>query len=387
MRPRHVVFALLVFTAGVLAGRLLLDGARTEPSGLDRERSPGAATSAVAAVSAPSAAAAATTPLPDGLSTEEKRDIEVFRRVQPSVAFLASIALRRDFFSLDIQQIPQGAGSGFVWDKQGHIVTNFHVIQEGDRFSVTLSDQSEWEAKVVGIAPDKDLAVVRITAPADKLVPLARGTSKNLLVGQRVLAVGNPFGLDHSLTVGVLSALGRELRSPAGRRIRDVIQTDAAINPGNSGGPLLDSSGRLIGVNTAIFSPSGAFAGIGFAVPVDTVSRLVPQLIARGRAVQAGIGVSLIPDRYNSQLRIEGVAIAEVSPDGPAGRAGLQGAQMRARRVVLGDVVVAVDGNPIKGEDDLRDAFEAAGVGATVTLTVVRSGAKRDVRVQLVQIN
>jgi S1-C subfamily serine protease len=300
--------------------------------------------------------------------------------------FVASIALRRDIFSLDIHQIPRGAGSGFVWDRQGHIVTNFHVIQEGDRFAVTLADQSEWEAKIVGLAPEKDLAVVRIEAPADKLVPLGRGTSENLVVGQRVLAVGNPFGLDHSLTVGVLSALGRELRSPAGRRIRDVIQTDAAINPGNSGGPLLDSSGRLIGINTAIFSPSGAFAGIGFAVPADTVSRLVPQLIARGRAVQPGIGVALVPDRYNRQLGIQGAAIAEVSPDGPAGRAGLQGVQMRARRAVLGDVIVAVDGKPIRGEDDLRDAFEAAGVGAGVTLTVVRSGARRDVRVRLVEV-
>jgi S1-C subfamily serine protease len=268
------------------------------------------------------------------------------------------------------------------------VVTNFHVIQEGDAFAVTLADQSEWEAKVVGAAPDKDLAVLRIKAPPERLVPLARGTSGRLLVGQRVLAVGNPFGLDQSLTIGVVSALGRELRSPSGRRIRDVIQTDAAINPGNSGGPLLDSSGRLIGVNTAIFSPTGASAGIGFAVPVDTVRRLVPQLIARGRAVQAGIGITLIPERYNAQLGIEGVAIAEVAPDGPAGKAGLTGVTLtRTRRVVLGDRIVAVDGKPVRSEDDLRDAFEAAGVGKQVTLTVVRERGRREVRVQLVQVN
>ena len=327
-------------------------------------------------------------PLPEGLTPEEKRDIEVFRRAQASVVFITTIALRRDVFTMDVQQIPQGAGSGFVWDRQGHIVTNFHVIQEGNAFAVALSDQSEWEAKVVGIAPEKDLAVLRIKAPPERLVPLTRGTSRTLLVGQRVLAVGNPFGLDHSLTTGVVSALGRELRSPSGRRIRDVIQTDAAINPGNSGGPLLDSSGRLIGVNAAIFSPSGASAGIGFAVPVDTVTRLVPQLIARGRAIQAGIGVSLVPDRYNAQLRIDGVAIAEVAPDGPAGRAGLQGVQLtRTRRLILGDRIVAVDAKPVKSEDDLRDAFEAAGVGKTVTLTVVRDGARREVRVQLVQVD
>jgi len=242
--------------------------------------------------------------------------------------------------------------------------------------------------KVVGVAPEKDLAVLRIKAPPEKLAPLTLGTSSTLLVGQRVLAVGNPFGLDHSLTIGVVSALGRELRSPNGRRIRDVIQTDAAINPGNSGGPLLDSSGRLIGVNAAIYSPSGASAGIGFAVPVDTVKRLVPQLIARGRAIQAGIGVSLVPDRYNAQLKIDGVAIAEVTPDGPAGRAGLQGVQLtRSRRLILGDRIVAVDGKPVKSEDDLRDAFEAAGVGKTVTLTVVRDTARRQVRVPLVQID
>ncbi len=331
--------------------------------------------------------APAAPPLPEGLSPEERRDIEVFRRARPSVVYITSIALRRDLFTLDVEQIPQGTGSGFVWDRQGHIVTNFHVIQEGQAFAVTLADQSEWDARVVGVAPEKDLAVLRIKAPSDRLVPLPRGASRSLLVGQRVLAVGNPFGLDHTLTVGVVSALGRELRSPSGRRIRDVIQTDAAINPGNSGGPLLDSSGRLIGVNTAIFSPSGAFAGIGFAVPVDTVTRLVPQLIAHGRAIHAGIGVTLVPDAYREQLGIEGVAIAEVAPGGPAARAGLQGVRItRTRRLVLGDRIVAVDGKPVRSADDLLDAFEAAGVGRTVTLTVVRGTARREVKVPLVQV-
>lgn len=325
--------------------------------------------------------------LAEGLTPEERRDIEVFRRARGAVVFITSVALRRDLFTMDVLQIPQGTGSGFVWDRQGHIVTNFHVIQQGDVLAVTLADQSEWEAKVAGVAPDKDLAVLRIRAPADRLTPLPLGSSKNLLVGQRVLAIGNPFGLDHSLTVGVVSALGRELRSPSGRRIRDVIQTDAAINPGNSGGPLLDSSGRLIGVNTAIYSPSGAFAGVGFAVPVDTVSRLVPQLIARGRVVQAGIGVTLIPERFNAQLGIEGVAIAEVLPDGPAARAGLRGATVtRGRRVVLGDRIVAVEGRPVRSEDDLRDAFEAAGVGRAVTLTVVRDSTRRQVTVTLAPV-
>jgi S1-C subfamily serine protease len=377
VKLRSFVIILLVFGAGFAAGQSLPGSRGPHAPDAPPGREPGIAQ-----------VPAALAPLPPGLSPEEQRDIEVFRRAQPSVVFITSIALRRNLLSFDVQQIPQGTGSGFVWDRQGHIVTNFHVVQEGDAFAVTLADQSEWEAKVVGAAPEKDLAVIRIKAPPEKLVPLSPGVSKTLIVGQRVLAVGNPFGLDHSLTVGVVSALGRELRSPSGRRIRDVIQTDAAINPGNSGGPLLDSSARLIGVNSAIYSPSGASVGIGFAVPVDTVTRLVPQLIAGGRVAQAGIGVTLIPDRYNPQLGIDGVALAEVTPNGPAARAGLTGAQMtRGRRVVLGDRIEAVDGKPVRSEDDLRDAFEAAGVGGTVTLTVARARERRDVRIQLVAVN
>jgi S1-C subfamily serine protease len=324
---------------------------------------------------------------PQELSPEERRTIEIFRRARPSVVFITSVALRRDLFTLDVQQIPSGTGSGFIWDREGHVVTNFHVIQQGDAFSVTLADQSEWDARVIGTAPEKDLAVLKIRAPRERLTPLAPGTSRTLLVGQHVYAVGNPFGLDHSLTTGVVSALGRELRSPSGRRIRDVIQTDAAINPGNSGGPLLDSGGRLIGVSTAIFSPTGASAGIGFAVPVDAVTRLVPQLIARGRAIVAGIGATFIPERFNAAVGVkDGVAIADVQTDGPAAKAGLTGAQLtRSRRVVLGDRIVAVDGKPVRSEDDLRDAFEAAGVGATITLTVIHQTVRRDVRVSLAQ--
>lgn len=381
MRATSLIALVVAFVLGLVAGRAVPGdrGMRgSEPGAPSGPTPPGMVLVPRATVG----------PLPEGVSTEEKRDVEVFRRSRPSVVYITSLALRRAPLSFDVQQIPRGTGSGFVWDQQGHVVTNFHVIQQGDAFAVTLADQSEWDAKVVGAAPDKDVAVLRIKAPSEKLVPLAPGSSRGLAVGQRVLAVGNPFGLDHSLTVGVVSALGRELRSPNGRRIRDVIQTDAAINPGNSGGPLLDSSGRLIGVNTAIFSPSGAFSGIGFAVPVDTVARLIPQLITHGRIAQAGIGVTLIPEGYNAQLDVDGVAIADVFPDGPAARAGLQGAQVtRARRVILGDRIVAVDGKAVKSEDDLRDAFEAAGIGSTVTLTVVRDRSRRDVRVPLVAID
>jgi S1-C subfamily serine protease len=381
VKAHSLIAALIVFALGLVVGRAipadrLARGPEPGPSG-------GGTPPGMVLVPAASLA-----PLPEGMGPEEKRDVEVFRRARNSVVYITSLALRRSPLSFDVQQIPQGTGSGFVWDQEGHVVTNFHVTQQGDAFSVTLSDGTEWDAKVVGAAPDKDVAVLRLKAPREKLIPLVRGNSQGLVVGQRVLAVGNPFGLDHSLTVGVVSALGRELRSPNGRRIRDVIQTDAAINPGNSGGPLLDSSGRLVGVNTAIFSPSGAFSGIGFAVPVDTVTRLVPQLIAKGRVATAGIGITLIPARYNAQLGVDGVGIADVLPDGPAARAGLQGAQVTpARRVVLRDRIVAVDGKLVKSEDDLRDAFESAGVGGTVTLTVARGRERRDVKVSLIAVD
>jgi S1-C subfamily serine protease len=379
MRLRTLVAVVVIFGLGIAVGRVM-------PSDrVARAPQPGPSTAPPGTVLVP---AASLGPLPEGLGADEKRDIEVFRRARASVVFITSLAMRRGLLSFDVQQIPQGSGSGFIWDQQGHVVTNFHVIQESQALAVTLSDQSEFEAKVVGAAPDKDIAVLRIAAPREKLVPLAPGSSQGLLAGQRVLAVGNPFGLDQSLTVGVVSALGRELKSPSGRRIRNVIQTDAAINPGNSGGPLLDSSGRLVGVNTAIFSPSGAFAGIGFAVPVDTVARLVPQLIAKGRIAQAGIGVTLIPHQYNAQLGIDGVAIGEIVEGGPADKAGLQGAQVaRGRRVVLGDRILAVDGVAVKSEDDVRDAFETAGVGKTVTLTIGRGRERRDVQIQLVALN
>jgi S1-C subfamily serine protease len=315
------------------------------------------------------------------------RTLEAVRRAADSVVYITNIARRRDFFTLDVFEAPQGSGSGFVWDQEGHLVTNFHVIEGGSRFSVVLADQSEWDAEVVGAAPDKDLAVLRIAAAREHLPPLPLGRSADLVVGQQVLAIGNPFGLDHTLTVGVVSALGRELRSPGGRLIRDVIQTDAAINPGNSGGPLLDSAGRLIGINAAIFSPSGASAGIGFAVPVDAVRELVPQLIARGRPIQPGIGIQALAENYTRRLGVEGVVIQGVQDDSPAERAGLEGMRSSDRGgYVLGDIIVAVDGTPVAGLDDMVDAFEAKAVGERVRLTVERDGERREVDVELVEL-
>jgi len=377
---RNFTSLLLAVLVGAGAGWLILHSRRSAPPH---------PTPVVAGPAAPSTTSTPVEagPLPGDLSPEEQRVIGIFREASAAVAFITSVEFRRDVFSLNVMEIPRGTGSAFVWDDEGHIVTNYHVVQGGDAFSVTLADQSDWDAKVVGVAPDKDLAVLHIEAPASALHTLPLGESKNLVVGQTVLAVGNPFGLDHSLTVGVVSALDRELRSPGGRIIRGVIQTDAAINPGNSGGPLLDSQGRLVGVNSAIYSPSGAFAGIGFAIPVDTVKRLVPQLIENGKPILPGIGVSLVPDAYVKRADLEGAAIYEVNPDLPAGKAGLKGVYRdRQGHLRFGDLITDVNGKPIESSDDLFYTFEAAGVGARVTLTVDRDGKSRKVEVTLVAL-
>jgi S1-C subfamily serine protease len=321
------------------------------------------------------------------LTDEEARNIEIFRRASGSVVYITSIARYRSFF-FDETQI-QGSGTGFFWDDEGHIVTNYHVIEDANRFSVTFGeDRASYEAQVVGIAPEKDLAVLKIRAPRERLVPLELGRSSTLMVGRKVLALGNPFGLDQTLTVGVISALGRELRSPAGRTIHDVIQTDAAINPGNSGGPLLDSSGRLIGVNTAIYSPSGGSAGIGFAVPVDTVRRLVPQLIRYGKPIEAGIaGVQWLSDHLAARSGIEGAVVRSVRPRSQAASLGFEGISAgRFGRYFVGDVIVAVDGEPVESVDDLRDRFEAAGVGGRVELEIERGRERLVIEVELVRV-
>jgi S1-C subfamily serine protease len=388
MKLRTFVVILGVFALGLLAGRGLTSALRSDPVPVSAQP-----TRTVTPVSAPATSdaplASGFEPLPSGLTGEERRTIEVFRGASRSVVYIDSERIRRSRFSFNVMKIRQGSGSGFVWDRDGHVVTNFHVIENGNRFIVTLADKSQWEAKVVGYAAHKDLAVLRIEAPAERLEPLERGRSRDLIVGQRVMAIGNPFGLDHTLTVGVVSALGRELDAPDdGRVIQDVIQTDAAINPGNSGGPLLDSSGRLIGVNTAIFSPSGGSAGIGFAVPVDAVNRLVPQLIEHGEPIQPGIGFQPLPDVYTARAGIQGVVVYRVSRDGPAARAGLEGlGRDRRGRLVLGDVIVAVDSQPVKDLDDLLNLFEDRGVGAGVTLTIERDGDTRDVDVELIPVN
>ena len=317
------------------------------------------------------------------LSSDEQSTIELFREVSPSVVHVTSVDVRRGRLSLNMFEIPQGTGSGFVWDSSGHIVTNYHVIHNGKLAEVTLNDNTVWRAEIVGAAPDKDLAVLRIDAPREKLRALAIGTSADLQVGQKVFAIGNPFGLDQTLTTGVISGLGREIQSMTRRPIQGVIQTDAAINPGNSGGPLLDSAGRLIGVNTAIYSPSGAYAGIGFAVPVDTVNRIVPQLVSHGKVVRPGLGIVPAPPNIAVQLKLEGVLVQQVPPGSAAEQAGLVGMTQGSRGMILGDLIVAIDGQKISELNDLYRELDKHSVGDVVTLDVMRAGEKRQVRVTL----
>ncbi len=318
------------------------------------------------------------------LGRGERDTIALFRRAAPSVTFITSVARRRDLFSLNVYEIPRGTGSGFVWDQNGHVVTNYHVISGSSGVQVTLADQSTWDAKLVGAAPEKDLAVLRIEAPESLLSPVAVGTSSDLEVGQQVLAIGNPFGLDQTLTTGVISALGREIESQTGQPIRGAIQTDAAINPGNSGGPLLDSGGRLIGVNTAIVSPSGAYAGIGFAIPVDTVNWVVPELITHGRIERPTLGVELASEQLMARLGLEGALIMDVYRGSGAERSGLQGTYRDRRgRVELGDVIVSVDGQTVESSLDLILLLERYRVGDRVDVGVARNGERRDVEVVL----
>jgi S1-C subfamily serine protease len=309
------------------------------------------------------------------LAPQEKSIVTLFRQASPSVVHITAIAVQRDLFTLKPYQIPEGTGSGFIWDTTGNVITNFHVIQSADVAQVTLADQSNWKARLVGVAPDKDLAVLKIDAPANRLPAIPLGTSKDLQVGQSVFAIGNPFGLDQSLTTGVISALGREIESVTRRPIQGVIQTDAAINPGNSGGPLLDSAGRLIGVNTAIYSPSGASAGIGFAIPVDTVNRIVPELIRYGKVTRPGIGVQIAEDQIAERLGVNGVLVVDVVPGSGAAKAGLRPTRREASgRVRLGDVITAIDGKKVLSPNELYLILETYKVGDAVNVSVLRDG-------------
>jgi S1-C subfamily serine protease len=317
---------------------------------------------------------------------DETNTTEIFRKASPAVVYVTNSALRRNFFSLDIMEIPRGSGTGFVWDENGLVVTNYHVISGAQKLTVTLQDRSQHAAEVIGVAPEKDLAVLRIDNPPDDLVTLPLGDSSELTVGRKVLAIGNPFGLDTTLTTGIVSALGREIQAPGNRKIRGVIQTDAAINPGNSGGPLLNSLGQLVGVNAAIYSPSGASAGIGFAIPVNTVKDVVPQLISYGRVLRPMIGVELASDRWVKRYRIEGLPVVQAYPGLPAAESGISGAYRNGRgEVVLGDIITHIDDKPIRTQDDYFSALEVHDPGDTVKVTTRRGDKTRSYQIVLIE--
>jgi S1-C subfamily serine protease len=328
-----------------------------------------------------------TQPMGD-LGADERASIEVFERVSPSVTYITNKRLQRDYFSFNVMEIPQGTGSGFLWDNKGHIVTNFHVVYEADEIEVRLRDGKSYDADIVGADPDHDLVVLQINATNLNFPPVMIGSSNDLRVGQKVLAIGNPFGLDSTLTTGVISALGRTIQSMTKRYIHDVIQTDAAINPGNSGGPLLDSFGRLIGVNTAIISPSGTYSGVGFAVPVDTVNRIVTKLINHGKVGRPGFGISLIPEHIMSRIGIEGVGILEVFKGSSAEEAGLREVKRLPNgRIEIGDIIIEVDGSKIRESSDLVRSLDRHEVGEEVDIIIIRENVKKSMRIVIQSVN
>ena len=316
----------------------------------------------------------------------ENKTIEIYRKAVPSTVNVSNIKLTKNFYYGDVE-VPQGAGSGYVWDDKGHIVTNFHVVQGGDSFVVTFyNDPKQYKAKLVATAKEKDIAVLKIEQGPSKLFPIAVGSSKDLQVGQSSFAIGSPFGLDYTLTTGVVSALGRKIDGVGGVKINDMIQTDAAINMGNSGGPLLDSSGRLIGMNTVIFSTSGSSAGLGFAVPVDAIKTIVPQLIQHGKLIRPALGIGIVPDSMKRRLirSDKGLIVSYIEDGGPAAKAGLKGmTQDQYGRIYLGDIIIEVDGVGVNNLDDIYQLLEQKKVGDTVEVTYRRDGEKMKTKLTL----
>ncbi len=323
------------------------------------------------------------------LAADEQATIAIFERASPSVVFITTRQRVVDLWTRNVFSVPRGTGSGFVWDDLGHIVTNHHVIAGASEAQVRLNDGRSYRAVLVGSSPAHDLAVLRIDVKFDRPPPVPIGTSHDLKVGQKVFAIGNPFGLDYTLTGGLVSALDRSLTEENGARIEHLIQTDAAINPGNSGGPLLDSAGRLIGINTAIYSPSGAYAGIGFAVPVDTVNRVVPELIARGRYIRPSLGIrsdQRLSRLVTEQLKVPGVLVLEVTPGSPAEQAGLRGTRIGPNgELVPGDILLALDGRLLDSIDTLQARLGDYRLGDRVRLKLWRNGEVHEVEVVLDQ--
>lgn len=322
------------------------------------------------------------------LSQDESRTVSIFENARASVVYITTVDYVRDLWTRNVMRVPRGTGSGFFWDEQGHVVTNLHVIRGSREAQVSLADQRTFRASFVGGSVEHDLAVLRIELPDDQPQPLPVGSSNDLSVGQAVFAIGNPFGLDYTLTTGIVSALGRSIDNDQGGVIENLIQTDAAINPGNSGGPLLDSAGRLIGINTAIFSPSGAYAGVGFAVPVDTINRVVPRLITYGRYVRPAIGISSndeISRRLLGTLGLDGVLVLRVQPGSPAQRSGIRPTQRtRGGGLILGDVIQSIDGVMLDSFGQMTEILDEYAIGDTVEVAIWRNEEQLTLDVELV---
>jgi S1-C subfamily serine protease len=321
------------------------------------------------------------------LTEEERNTIEIFESAKASVVYISTRERVVDFWTRNVMTVPRGTGSGFIWDDRGHVITNLHVIAGASEANVRLADGRDYAASLVGASTVHDIAVLRIRIPIDPPAPVPVGASHDLRVGQKVFAIGNPFGLDWTLTAGIVSALDRSLDGDDGSVIQHLIQTDAAINPGNSGGPLLDSAGRLIGINTAIYSPSGASAGVGFAVPVDTVNRVVPQLIATGHYAPPSLGIETddgLSRAIQRRLGIAGVAVLRVPARSAAARAGLRGIRIGPRDAIIpGDVIVAVAGKEVATAAQLAAHLDDFKAGETVDLTVWREGKNVTIPVRL----
>lgn len=324
------------------------------------------------------------------LLENERNSISVFQSVVDSVVNVSNMRKARPAFNMDATEVEAGMGSGFVWNKDGYIVTNFHVVDEGDSFLITFKDDKKlYRAKLVGADPKKDIAVLKLLEQPKEMKPIVLGDSKTLQVGQKSLAIGNPLGFDHSLSVGTVSALERSIKGYGGVSINGMIQTDAAINPGNSGGALLDSQGKLIGINTMIFSGGGAAsAGLGFAIPVDTVKSIVPQLIKYGKVIRPGLGVAVLEDYYAARFGLrEGVMIKFVDPKGPSAKAGLRGiTRNRYGEYFLGDIITGIDSKPIKTYDDLFLIIDNYKIGDVVKVKYIRDNKERTIDLKLVQI-
>ncbi len=380
---RQVIW--LVIAASIIGGGGITVAAYFTAKWLDARQTPPPLPSTVNSGSEPLPEAASSS-----LEADERNNISVYERVSPGVVNINTTSFVEDFFFGAYPQ--QGSGSGSIIDTKGHILTNYHVIEGASRLDVTLADNTSYPATVVGADPDNDLAIIRIQAPPERLRVVPLGSSRNLKVGQKVLAIGNPFGLNLTLTSGIISALGRPLRSENGRTIENVIQTDASINPGNSGGPLLNSAGEMIGINTAIYSPRGGSVGIGFAVPVDIAKQIIPDLLEYGRVRRPWLGITgtyQLNARLAQRLNLpvsEGLILTGLAPRGPAAQAGLYASDrviQRGGQIIVGDVLIKVGDMPIRSNEDLYRSLREKKIGETIPVTIVRTGQTLTVNVTL----